>query len=68
MASIAYGLSVRAAIIMEANKRASYILEDDQRTVDATDGVVADSRHNGVRRRLARVRHGEVARQGDVAG
>jgi hypothetical protein len=35
----------------------TYILEDDEGTVDAADGVVANSRDDRVRRRLARVFH-----------
>jgi hypothetical protein len=32
-------------------------LENDQRSVDTSDGVVPNARHDGVGRRLARVRH-----------
>lgn len=34
------------------------VLKDDQRTVDTSDGVVANPGDDGVRRRFARVRHG----------
>lgn len=35
----------------------TYILEDDEGTVDAADGVVANPGDDRVRRRHARVRH-----------
>jgi hypothetical protein len=35
----------------------THIVEDDEGTVDAADGVVSNSGHDRVRRRLARVGH-----------
>jgi hypothetical protein len=37
----------------------TYVLEDDEGAVDATDGVVANPRDDRVRRRFAWVSHNE---------
>lgn len=43
---------------VDGRQRRPHILDDDERAVDAANGVVANPRGDGVRRRLARVGHG----------
>lgn len=38
-------------------KMTTYVVEDDEGTVDSADGVVSNSGNDRVRGRLARIRH-----------